>query len=583
MTEAASVGAARPSWSEDAHRYLAAIVESSDDAIFGKTLEGIITSWNRGAERIYGYTAEEVIGQPVSILVPPEMEDDVPALLERLRRGERIDHYETVRRTKDGRRLNISLTISPIRDDQGRIIGASTFARDVTAQVQARRQLEESRRQLEELNIELEQTIEELERQRNAAEAEAERMHRLHRVASALTASLEPERVIEAIVDEAIAAFDARACGVVELSADGRELAVVQSRGYAPERLRPFMRIPLDRRGPTRDAVVNGEPVFIGSPAELSERYPGITPLSSRDCAWIALPLQARGRTIGALALTFDRPHEFTEADRTFAAMLASQCAQALDRAHLYASERQARELAQEASRAKSNFLAVMSHELRTPLTAILGYGALLEDEIVGPLNEQQRVQVRRMRESGRHLLGLIDQILSLSRIEAGRELVDAQAVDAAKLLRDVATMVRPLASRAGLALELELPDAPVEMHSDGGKIRQILLNLASNAIKFTERGAVHMRLRNDGETVEFHVVDTGPGIPPEDRSRIFHPFEQLDQGTTRAKGGAGLGLSVSLELARLLGGEIALESEAGHGSTFILRLPRVWRDGDRP
>jgi len=428
MSAGASRDAARSPWYEDAHRYLAAIVESSDDAIFGKTMDGIITSWNRGAERIYGFTAEEAIGQPVSILVPPEMEDEVPALLERLRRGERIEHYETVRKAKDGRRLNIALTISPIRDDKGRIIGASTIARDVTAQVQARLQLEDSRLELEELNVELEQTIEELERQRNAAEAEAERMRRLHRVTSALTASLEPERVIDAIVDEATAAFGARACAVVELSADGRELTIVQARGHDPERLRPFIRMSMDRKGPTRDSVASGEPVFIGSAAELAMRYPGVAPAGPHDNAWVVLPLHARGRTIGALALTFDRPREFTEADRTFAATLASQCAQALDRAHLYASERQARELAQEASRAKSNFLAVMSHELRTPLTAILGYGALLEDEIVGPLNEQQREQIRRMRESGRHLLGLIDQILSLSRIEAGRERVDARA-----------------------------------------------------------------------------------------------------------------------------------------------------------
>jgi len=582
MSARASRDGVRSPWYEDAHRYLAAIVESSDDAIFGKTLDGIITSWNRAAERIYGFTAAEAIGQPVSILVPPEMEDEVPALLERLRRGERIDHYETVRKTKDGRRLNIALTISPIRDDRGRIIGASTIARDVTAQVQARRLLEESRLELEELNVELEQTIEELERQRNAADAEVDRMRRLHRITSALTASLEPERVIEAIIDEAIAAFAARASAVVALSADGRELHIVLARGHDPERLRPFTRMSMDRPGPTRDAVANGEPMFIGSAAELARQYPGVIPVSPRDNAWVVLPLHARGRTIGALTLTFDDPREFSETDRTFAAALASQCAQALDRAHLYASERQARELAQEASRAKSNFLAVMSHELRTPLTAILGYSALLEDEIVGPLNEQQREQIRRMRESGRHLLGLIDQILSLSRIEAGRERVDARALDAAKLLRDVATMVRPLAIRGGLTLELEVPEAPVEMHSDAGKIRQILLNLASNAIKFTERGGVHMRLCNDGEIVEFHVADTGPGIPLEDRERIFHPFEQLEQGMTRAKGGTGLGLSVSLELARLLGGEIGLESEPGCGSTFILRLPRVWREDGR-
>src|SRR5690606_12091242 len=138
---------------------------------------------------------------------------------------------------------------------------------------------------------------------------------------------------------------------------------------------------------------------------------------------------------------------------------------------------------------------------------------------------ERQRDQIQRMRESGRHLLGLIDQILSLSRIEAGRENIDAQGLDAAELLRDIAAMIGPLANRAGLRLELDVPDASVEMRSDAGKIRQILLNLASNAVKFTDRGHVDLRLDVDRDVVTFQVADTGPGISPEDRERIFHPF----------------------------------------------------------
>jgi len=151
MSAGASRDAARSPWYEDAHRYLAAIVESSDDAIFGKTMDGIITSWNRGAERIYGFTAEEAIGQPVSILVPPEMEDAVPALLERLRRGERIEHYETVRRRKNGDLLDVSLAVSPIRDNSGRVIAASKIARDITEQKRAEAALRDNERRLNEL------------------------------------------------------------------------------------------------------------------------------------------------------------------------------------------------------------------------------------------------------------------------------------------------------------------------------------------------------------------------------------------------------------------------------------------------
>src|SRR5690606_20429678 len=328
-------------------------------------------------------------------------------------------------------------------------------------------------------------------------------------------------------------------------------------------------------------AVCTGEPVFLYSRAEWAARYPSVTPLHQGEGTWAALPLRARGRTIGALTLTFDHAREFSAAERDYVMALANQCAHALDRAHLYEAERHARQQAQEANRAKSNFLAVMSHELRTPLTAILGYGALLEDEVVGPLNERQREQIARMRESGRHLLGLINQILSLSRIEAGREHVDVQPLDAAAILSDVAEMIGPLAAREGLRLEVEAPGEPLEMRSDPGKIRQILLNLAANAVKFTPQGEVRLRLFAEGDDVVFQVADTGPGIALADRERIFRPFEQADWGPTRAKGGAGLGLSVSLELARLLGGGLDLESEVGRGSTFTVRLPRMCRDAE--
>ena len=573
---------AGPHTSEDAsRRYLAAIVESCDDAIIGKTIDGIIRSWNRSAERIYGYTAEEAIGRPIAMLVPPDLEDDVCAILERLQRGERIEHYETIRMAKDGRRLNISLTISPILDDAGNVIGASTIARDVTAQVEARRALEQSRQELEHLTIELKRTIEELERQRTAAEAEAQRLRRLQRVSAALTAAFEPDQVVDVIVGEVIEATGAYAGGVVELSPDGRELVVIRTRGYDPAAVRPYLRLSTERPTPAWDAIRTGEAVFLHSQADWARRYPSVTTIHKGEGTWVALPLRARGRVIGALTLTFNGAREFSGADRDYMMALANQCAHALDRAHLYEAERLARQQAQEASRAKSNFLAVMSHELRTPLTAILGYGALLEDEVVGPLNEQQREHVARMRESGRHLLGLINQILSFSRIEAGRERVDVQRLDAVAILSDVAEMVSPLAARDGLRLEVEAPAEPVEMRSDPGKIRQILLNLASNAVKFTPEGEVRLRLFTEGDDVVFQVADTGPGIAAADRERIFRPFEQADWGPTRVKGGAGLGLSVSLELARLLGGGIDLDTEVGRGSTFTVRLPRVWRGAE--
>jgi signal transduction histidine kinase len=232
---------------------------------------------------------------------------------------------------------------------------------------------------------------------------------------------------------------------------------------------------------------------------------------------------------------------------------------------------------AQEASEAKSQFLAVMSHELRTPLNAIIGYQDLLESEVVGSLNDVQKAHLRRIRSGADQLLRLISQILSLSRIEAGKEEAHPETVDLTEITREAATLMQPAAAAKGLHLELDAPEDHLVIVSDGGKLRQILLNLLSNAIKFTETGAVRLRVRSDSEGHTVTVRDSGIGIEPADIARIFEPFVQAENPTTRRHGGTGLGLAVSGELARLLGGGIEVESTPGQGSVFTLRLPLDW------
>ena len=241
-------------------------------------------------------------------------------------------------------------------------------------------------------------------------------------------------------------------------------------------------------------------------------------------------------------------------------------------KASLRESELAAR--AEAASDAKSTFLSMMSHELRTPLTAIIGYEELLADGIIGPVSESQRAHLSRIKASADHLLALIDQVLTLARVEAHREIIHWETVDLHTLADWAVTIVSPLLSAKGLSFDVETPDALIPIRTDPLKARQILVNLLGNAAKFTDRGGVTMRVVQEGGCCQFVISDTGIGIARDDLGRIFSEFWQVEQRSTRRVGGSGLGLSVSLRLARLLGGDIRVESVVGNGTTFTFILP---------
>ena len=231
------------------------------------------------------------------------------------------------------------------------------------------------------------------------------------------------------------------------------------------------------------------------------------------------------------------------------------------------------------ANQAKSDFLAVMSHELRTPLTAIMGYAELILNGVLGEVNEKQAWHLERLLVSARHLLQLIDEILVFTRAEAGREQVRSERVDLAKVVNEVGQRIEPIAREKGLEFSVHAPEQPTLVELDRGKVRQVLMSLLSNAVKFTSRGGVELKAElEDGQAV-FRVRDTGPGIQPEHMEEIFDPFWQAEQATTRTQGGTGLGLSLARRLARLLGGDISVESTPGVGSTFTVRVPA--RRGD--
>jgi signal transduction histidine kinase len=263
-------------------------------------------------------------------------------------------------------------------------------------------------------------------------------------------------------------------------------------------------------------------------------------------------------------------------------AMRGASAVRTSERARQATLEREAaaRQEAERATRAKSDFLAVMSHELRTPLNAIIGYGSLLSDEIPGPVNDGQRRQLERIGSSARHLLALIDEVLTLSRIELGEEGVTVAPVSVATLVEDAAAMVEPQARAKGLDFVVALPDASAIVETDAAKLRQALVNLLGNAVKFTDQGAVRLRVtapERDGDPFVFEVEDTGVGIADEFLERVFDSFWQVDQAHSRKVGGVGLGLHITRQLVRLLGGDVSVTSRVGQGSCFTLRLPRLW------
>jgi signal transduction histidine kinase len=236
---------------------------------------------------------------------------------------------------------------------------------------------------------------------------------------------------------------------------------------------------------------------------------------------------------------------------------------------------RSALERAETASQAKSEFLASMSHELRTPLSAIVGYMELLEGEMVGPVAPLQKTYLGRVKTAARHLISIIEEILTFSRIEAGKEEVHVELVDTAALAQDVGELFEPQALQKGLTLTVSLPAERVGVGTDPTKLRQILINLLGNAMKFTDAGHVSLEMTLTDDRVHYCVRDTGPGITDADLERVFDPFTQLDQSLKRAKGGTGLGLPVSRRLAHLLGGDLTVASAPGQGAAFTLWLPR--------
>ena len=534
---------------EEERSRLAAIVESSEDAITGHDLRGTVLSWNSAAERLYGYPADEMIGRSMSVLVPQDRTGEARQLLELAGRGERVAHSETVRVARDGRRLDVAVTVSPIRDSEGAIVGASTIARDIG----------DRRRAEEEL------------RRNNAL------VRLLRVVAAAANEASDVEQALQTCLDE-VCRFTGWPVGHAHTRAPGPDGGLVSTGLWHledPEAFEPFVRATQSSRF-AAGVGLPGRVLASGRPGWIANVRDDANFLRTRDAGGIraafAFPVLMGEEVVAVLEFFSTEEARPDEELIEVMAQVGAQLGLVFGRKRAEEQLVGARLAAEEANRAKSEFLANMSHEIRTPMNGVIGMTELLLDT---GLDREQREYAETIRLSGENLLVIINDILDFSKIEAGEMRLETIDFDPRAAVEDVVTLLAGRAFDKGLELAgLIEPEIPAAVQGDPGRLKQVLTNLVGNAIKFTEEGevVVSVALAEDAErsvALRFEIEDTGIGMTPEQQDRLFRAFTQADASTTRRYGGTGLGLTISKQLVEMMGGEIGVESEPGRGSTF--------------
>ena len=438
---------------------------------------------------------------------------------------------------------------------------------------------------LESVNAELDRRTREIASAQAIADAATARLARLQRITAALSNTVTQDEVAESVLREAILALECDAGAVVIAATPGEQLMLLRESGTLDPVMRSFKHLnPPRSLGPYAEAIEKCHPIYLESFEEMLVRYPGfqnVNKLKSRG-AWIFLPLGIAGTAVGALAFGFSGPRKFAEVDKHFADTVSRYCAQALDRVRLrvaaaaaLAEAGDARMMAEHANNAKTVFLRAMSHELRTPLNAISGYTEILELGIRGAVNPEQTKDLGRIKRAAAYLLRLINDVLTVARLEGARPLnVISIAVNG--VLAEVEGLCTLQAKAKSVTLTVTPCAREVHVAADAERFQQILLNLITNATKFTSPGgAIEVTCESDGTMVQIRVRDTGVGVRPVDIDRVFEPFVQIDRHlTTATQQGVGLGLSISRELARAMHGDLTLQSTEGIGSTFTLTLP---------
>ena len=533
----------------DAVALVTGIVESSFDAIVTKDLNGVVTSWNEAAHRMFGYAADEMIGRPIRVLIPADRQVEEDDILARLHRGERIEHFETVRIAKDGRRLDISVTISPLRNAAGEIVGASKIARDITA--------------IKAADAERVRLLEE-----NSAITGA-----LNDVGAIVASDLDREKVSQLVTDAAVALTTAHVGAFFyRIVGDSGEAHFLHSvSGASPD---AFAESAIARNARVFDttfwraAVVRRADITVDAPRGHQSPQQGIGPDRQPARSYLAVPVRGRsGDAIGGLFFWHADADHFTDSHERLAVGIASWASVALENARLYA-------IAREASRLKDDFLASLSHELRTPLNAILGYARMLRTGIL-PADRHERA-IETIERNATSLTQIVEDVLDVSRIVSGKIRLNVQPVALPQVVQNAIDAVTPAAEARGVRIDSVLDPGAQPISGDPERLQQILWNLLSNAVKFTGRGGrIHVVLARVNSSVEISVSDTGVGISPEFLPHVFERFRQADSGIARERGGLGLGLSIARQLTEMHGGTIEVSSAGiGKGTTFRVRMP---------